>query len=643
MEVILCRQGGFNQIVRPNQTSSAILGRFFDTASRKITISKDREYEPKRIRTGIPKGAEIYDLTGPEDLIFQGPKQNVVIKQEEQEQTGNTDELKDNELNDTGFADLTTENVDTAKKLPKKNNSETKTNGQEQEQEKERRGETNLESDNGTRTLLVDPKAAEIILEQQINEPEEKKIVDEMNKNSEIATKETLQNLEKALDETEQKREEDTENKKEDEIVEQAKETIDDKPPEIVDSEEEEEYEGDITEEEEYPQEEEQTDKEEEEKEKRQIAKEEAKVILDKDIVVKGQVKGAEHYNLLFFGDIPEEKAPEDHGVPKEYHTALHDYVAKLTKQVTAFKNRKDGIKNTVWKLDVGKKPFMGRDMQFLLRAHKFYHIKEEKTRKLLREAKLEKAEVAEEIKETNKKKKSNKQISINTVTGSENRTPKGNPNENNRVTKNQFKNDYTHPYQNMQESAIDNHNSEQGNENENRNEEKIYYFKKPLSIIVIVHNHYFHFGMVFTGTKYDNEYDYLPDDKVVEGWNEQVFQKYVKFLEEKKKEFGDNFPPNFIILDDLIGKLTKSPMFTNFICCIRHMNCTLIMCTQYLRKATSTELRENIDMAFIFGTKFGLTIDGLFEAFGALFGDPKEFQRVLSSVAKEPYACSCI
>ncbi|ETN99605.1 hypothetical protein RFI_37865 [Reticulomyxa filosa] len=44
--------------------------------------------------------------------------------------------------------------------------------------------------------------------------------------------------------------------------------------------------------------------------------------------------------------------------------------------------------------------------------------------------------------------------------------------------------------------------------------------------------------------------------------------------------------------------------------------------------------------MAFIFGTKFGLTIDGLFEAFGALFGDPKEFQRVLSSVAKEPYAC---
>ncbi|ETO12877.1 hypothetical protein RFI_24497 [Reticulomyxa filosa] len=113
------RQGGFNQIVRPNQTSSAILGRFFDTASRKITISKDREYEskPKPIKTGIPKAPAIYDLTGSEDLIFQGPQEKVVIKQEEQEEqekAGNTDELKDNELGDTGLDDLTTEDVGAA-------------------------------------------------------------------------------------------------------------------------------------------------------------------------------------------------------------------------------------------------------------------------------------------------------------------------------------------------------------------------------------------------------------------------------------------------------------------------------------------------------------------------------------------------
>lgn len=189
---------------------------------------------------------------------------------------------------------------------------------------------------------------------------------------------------------------------------------------------------------------------------------------------------------------------------------------------------------------------------------------------------------------------------------------------------------------------------------------DKIYRFKKPISIIVVgkkgrgktnlikhlilyntVYNKYFQFGIVFTGTKYDNEYDYIDEDEnIIQGWDESVFDKYVSYLEEQKEKLGKKMPPNFMILDDLIGKLQKSGSFTNFVCCIRHLNCTLILSTQYLRKVTATELRENMDLAFMFRTNNGLSIDGAFEAFGGQFRKIDHFKSALYAATKEPHAC---
>ena len=47
-------------------------------------------------------------------------------------------------------------------------------------------------------------------------------------------------------------------------------------------------------------------------------------------------------------------------------------------------------------------------------------------------------------------------------------------------------------------------------------------------------------FGLVFTRTKFNNDYDFLPDDKVMQ-YDEEILQNYVNNLEEmnkKKKKF---------------------------------------------------------------------------------------------------------
>ncbi|ETO00119.1 hypothetical protein RFI_37338, partial [Reticulomyxa filosa] len=600
-------QKGFSQIVRPNQKSSAVLGRFFDTASRKITISQDTSYvlpdELKPKNQEEYEGEYLYDQdaglwyyfdykTGelfehgnedPEEEEEEGfysfnEEDFFEVEPEENQQKSNSKRKKNENIKTKqgilAYVRTKREHVkrqaEKIKRAREKNRNKNKKSGNKPENKPEDKPEENKgldkelakeEEKSGLRTLLTDPKAAEIIAEQQINNSDESKITREMNENSEIAKK------------------------KENEVVKQAEEVINDNPPQIA-TEEKEEDDDDETEEEEFPQEEEEADKEEEKKERKRLAKEEEKIKFPEEISIKGIEKGKRNYNALleaeykdneamsggfgtdynfsledldtkyahskffenarknissqylrFFDVIPVPKRPQDHGDSHQYHQDLHDYTKALEKQIKAMHSRRNLIKNTVYDIDSGDKQMKGYDMNFLLRLHKFYHRKEETTKKILEEEIVEKQEVAEEIKEEKiEKERKKEKRSINTETNmkmNQSQNPRKNPRENPRES--QFKRkDYVLPMEDMQDS------------HDQDDVEKIYDFNKPLSIIVIgkkgkgktnlvrhlilrntVHNHYFHFGMVFTGTKYDNEYDYLPDDKVVEGWNEQVFQKY--------------------------------------------------------------------------------------------------------------------
>jgi hypothetical protein len=147
-------------------------------------------------------------------------------------------------------------------------------------------------------------------------------------------------------------------------------------------------------------------------------------------------------------------------------------------------------------------------------------------------------------------------------------------------------------------------------------------------------------FGLVFTGTKYNTDYDFFPDDKVFEGYNEEVLKKYVDNLKAIKKKEGE-VPPSFIIFDDLVGVLNnQTDFFMNFITTARHLNINIFVCVQYLtgKKAISTTMRAQTTHAVLFKPRMKNTIENLYRSFGGLFENEKEFKDHFMKITKEPY-----
>jgi hypothetical protein len=90
-------------------------------------------------------------------------------------------------------------------------------------------------------------------------------------------------------------------------------------------------------------------------------------------------------------------------------------------------------------------------------------------------------------------------------------------------------------------------------------------------------------FGLCFVRTKFNHDYDYLPDKKVIEGYSQDILMQYIDNLKGIKRE-GKEIRPNFVIFDDLIGVLkSATPEFNNFISTFRHTNTNVMISVQYL------------------------------------------------------------
>lgn len=85
--------------------------------------------------------------------------------------------------------------------------------------------------------------------------------------------------------------------------------------------------------------------------------------------------------------------------------------------------------------------------------------------------------------------------------------------------------------------------------------------------------NNKFNFGMIFTATKYNQDFNFLPDKFVISGYNEKVLKQYLAKLEayakshpvtfqQKKQGIYSNVPHNFVVFDDLIGLIPLSRIF---------------------------------------------------------------------------------
>ena len=152
------------------------------------------------------------------------------------------------------------------------------------------------------------------------------------------------------------------------------------------------------------------------------------------------------------------------------------------------------------------------------------------------------------------------------------------------------------------------------------------------------VDNKIFKHGLVFTKTKFNGDYtSYLPDEYVFEDYNPQILQQYLDGL----KQLDDkDIEPSFIIFDDIQGLLSSGDAsLTQLVSNHRHFKISVFFCFQYIYGRASTPvLRECTTMAFLFNSKGKRTLEGLFDAYGQLFNNLKEFKEYFLACTKEKH-----
>ena len=147
-----------------------------------------------------------------------------------------------------------------------------------------------------------------------------------------------------------------------------------------------------------------------------------------------------------------------------------------------------------------------------------------------------------------------------------------------------------------------------------------------------------YEFGICFTRTKFNGDYDFLPEEYVYDGYDEEVLERYLKALEEQISQ-GKKVPANFVIFDDLIGLLSKNnPFLTNFLGTHRHTNTHIFLATQHLKTGASTTLREICSHAILFNSKQTNTLQSLFENFGQFFDTIGDFKDNFWDITREKF-----
>lgn len=155
-----------------------------------------------------------------------------------------------------------------------------------------------------------------------------------------------------------------------------------------------------------------------------------------------------------------------------------------------------------------------------------------------------------------------------------------------------------------------------------------------------------FKFGRVYTGTQ-NEDYHFLPEKAVHIGYSPDELEKWLKFLDSKHLQLnGGNprgkkkLPSNFIVFDDLLGKLNNDNMFKFFISRFRHYNTTVFLCSQRLKTSTSgTNIRDYANYVFLFATNGAVNLKTYYEYwFSEYFETLAEFKEHFRKCTGEKY-----
>jgi hypothetical protein len=147
--------------------------------------------------------------------------------------------------------------------------------------------------------------------------------------------------------------------------------------------------------------------------------------------------------------------------------------------------------------------------------------------------------------------------------------------------------------------------------------------------------------GIVFTQTKFNGGFDFMPDNLVISGMNANMLKRYLNKMANYRRTHDDQPLPNFIIFDDMARSVDwNEPLFSTLINTPRHFGSTIIICCQYAKGLILPNVREQADYAFIFQQK---TIDSLqasYSNFGSRLGTFDQFKSTLDDVTSRPHHC---
>lgn len=142
--------------------------------------------------------------------------------------------------------------------------------------------------------------------------------------------------------------------------------------------------------------------------------------------------------------------------------------------------------------------------------------------------------------------------------------------------------------------------------------------------------------GLVFTGTAFNRNFDYLPTE-IVSGYDEEKLKRFLKYQKDMIEK--GNPKDAFLILDDILGYINLySPLWTMIFSQYRHFRITIFLATQYIYRV-STVSRECATYAFIFQTGTNKSLTALYETYGLLFDKKEQFKDLINEVCVD-YRC---
>ena len=146
-------------------------------------------------------------------------------------------------------------------------------------------------------------------------------------------------------------------------------------------------------------------------------------------------------------------------------------------------------------------------------------------------------------------------------------------------------------------------------------------------------------FGIVFTGTKFSNQFDFIVDDVIISGFDPSALKTFLRKLKDYRTKTGKPAKA-FIVFDDMVGQVPwETSLILHLFTTYRWYGLSIFLSTQYIYKINPT-VRTVADYAFIWAQDNKRCYDAIYESFGLSFDDFKTFKDNLDAIVEEQYAC---